>query len=388
MGAVSIIEGDCSTTFGKVTTRPTVKLFVRNPRFYRRCVLGGSLGAADAYRRGEWTTNDLVELIQLFARNRLVLESLGGRMRNIFCGIQRFLHVLKQNTLLGSRRNIAAHYDLSNDFFASFLDDTMTYSGGIFVSPDTNLHDASVEKYDRICRKLRLQPKDEVLEIGTGWGGFAEHAARQYGCHVTSTTISAEQFEYAQKRITNAGLTKRVQLLQQDYRELRGQYDKLISIEMIEAVGDSYLPMYFKQCSKLLRPDGAFVLQAITIPDQRYDRYRKSVDFIQRYIFPGGCLPSLGAISAANGQASDMRLVHLEDFSEHYARTLFLWRERFWKNIDRIRSYGASEEFLRTWDYYFAYCEGGFRERQIGVAQLCFHKPNCTETLSIEPLLS
>ena len=272
----------------------------------------------------------------------------------------------------------------ANDFFALMLDSTMTYSSGVFQDDQDSLEQASVEKYDRICRKLRLTPADRVLEIGTGWGGFAEHAARHYGCQVTTTTISGEQFEYAKRRFQSLAVADRINLLQKDYRDLTGQFDKLVSIEMVEAVGEKYLPQFFAKCSQLLRPDGAMLLQAIGIPEHRYDRYRKSVDFIQQYIFPGGFLPGLGKIMGCLGANTDFRVFHLEEFGSDYAETLAHWRRRFWDRIDEVRRMGFDERFIRTWHYYLCYCEAGFRERQIGVAQIMLTKPECR----CQPILS
>jgi cyclopropane-fatty-acyl-phospholipid synthase len=284
-------------------------------------------------------------------------------------------HRLNRKTRRGSRRNIAAHYDLSNDFYKLFLDETMTYSSGVFNTPDDSMREASIEKYDRLCQKLDLDNTDHVLEIGTGWGGFSIHAAKTYGCRVTTTTISSEQHEFARQRIEQEGLQDRVTLLQKDYRDLTGQYDKLVSIEMIEAVGHEYLPTYFRTCSDRLKPDGLFAFQAITIPDQRYESYRRSVDFIQKYVFPGGFLPSVGALSAAVGKYTDMQWIHFEDFAEHYARTLECWREKLFENIVEVRKLGMKDSFLRLWEFYLCYCEGGFREKQIGVAQILLQKP-------------
>jgi cyclopropane-fatty-acyl-phospholipid synthase len=257
----------------------------------------------------------------------------------------------------------------------------MAYSSGIFPTPGASLRDASVEKFDRVCRKLNLQPSDDVLEIGTGWGGFAIHAAKNYGCHVTTTTISREQLEFARQRIVEAGLASQVTLLQLDYRDLRGQFDKLVSIEMIEAVGYQFLDDYFRQCSRLLRPHGSLVLQAIVMPERGYGQYRKSVDFIQRYIFPGGCLPSLGAILASIGRATDLRFVHAEDFAPHYAETLRRWRQSFHMRLEDVRRLGYSEQFIRLWNYYLCYCEAAFEERHVGVLHIQLDKPQCRRDL-------
>jgi len=284
-------------------------------------------------------------------------------------------HWCRRNTRAGSKRNIAAHYDLSNEFFSLMLDPTMTYSSGIFDRPGMTLEQASIEKYDRICRRIDLRPGDHLLEIGTGWGGFAEHAVRNYGCRVTTTTISEEQYAYAAQRFRAAGIGRRINLLRHDYRDLSGTFDKLVSIEMIEAVGESFLPGYFEKCSRLLKPDGLFCLQAITIPDHRYASYRRSVDFIQQYIFPGGFLPSVGAIARCVGDRTDFRFLQLEDFGPDYAETLARWRHNFWREIPKVKALGFDKRFIRTWHYYLCYCEAGFHERQIGVAQILLSKP-------------
>ncbi len=291
--------------------------------------------------------------------------------------LRRMLHWLNRNSPDGSRRNIAAHYDLGNDLFALFLDDTMAYSCGVFEREDATLHEAQVAKFERVCRRLRLSPSDHLLEIGTGWGGFALHAASRYGCRVTTTTISREQHDWARERIRAAGLSDRVTLLLDDYRDLRGRYDKLVSIEMIEAVGHQFLDTYTAQCSRLLEPHGAMLLQAITIRDQIYEEALESVDFIQRYIFPGSFIPSVTAIADSVRRATDMKVFHLEDIGPHYATTLRRWRERFFERIDDVRRLGYSEQFVRMWDFYLCYCEGGFLERQLGDVQMLLTKPRC-----------
>ena len=369
-GCITVIDGDFRKTFGDRSADLHAVIQINDVRFYRAVALGGSMGAGESYRDGYWSCDDLVALIQIFSRNMQASSDLGGFWNALLDLGRRVTHRINRNTRTGSRRNISAHYDLSNDFYALFLDETMTYSSGVFPDPDSSMQDASVEKYDRICRKLRLTPNDEVLEIGTGWGGFAQHAVTHYGCRVTTTTISKEQHDYARQRFVTQGIDDRVTLLLSDYRELSGQYDKLVSIEMVEAVGHEYFDTFFAQCSSLLKPEGLFALQAITIPDQRYDGYLRTVDFIQKYIFPGGCLPSLGAITRSVGRVTDMQFAHVEDFAEHYAQTLNCWRERFHANLDSIRELGMTEDFLRLWEYYLCYCEGAFREKQIGVSQL------------------
>ena len=362
------------------------RIEVRDPRFYRHLAFGGSLGAAEAYLRGYWTCDNLVDLVRIFCRNAAASASLESGPARALNAAAAVAHRLRRNTLPGSRRNIAAHYDLGNEFFALFLDETMAHSCGIFPRAESSLAEASLAKFDRICRKLALNAGDHVLEIGCGWGGFALHAARHFGCRVTAATISRKQYEYAREKVANAGLENRVSIVCEDYRALQGSYDKLVSVEMIEAVGHQYFDAYFRACAQRLKPEGLMLLQAIVIPDQRYDRYRRSADFIQRYIFPGGCLPSLGAICGSVGRATDFRLVHLEDLTPHYAHTLAAWRQRLQGNLERARALGLSEEFLRTWDFYFCYCEGGFRERLIGDVQILLAKPGCRQPAILPPL--
>jgi len=365
-------------TFGDVLAEdPSIELHVRDPRFYRRLALGGSVGAAEAYFRGHWDCDRLVELLQLFCRETTVSESVERGLARWTAFAQRFARRLQRNTLGGSRRNIAAHYDLGEDFFSLFLDETMAYSCGVFPDRLSSLREASLAKFDRVCRRLQLSDEDHVVEIGSGWGGFAVYAAEEYGCRVTTTTISQRQYEFTRRRIQEKRLEDRVTVLCQDYRNLTGQFDKLVSIEMIEAVGYEYFDTYFRTCSELLKPDGMMFLQAITIPDQQFRRYIRSNDPIKHYIFPGGCLPSLGAIFQSLGRATDMRPVYMEDLTTHYARTLQLWRQRFRANLDKAPSLGFSEEFLRLWEFYFCYCEAGFRERKIGEVQLLLRKPRC-----------
>jgi cyclopropane-fatty-acyl-phospholipid synthase len=289
--------------------------------------------------------------------------------------LRKLIHAVNRNTKSGSRRNIAAHYDLGNDFFRLFLDDTLMYSSAIFETPETSLKEASIAKLDLICRKLQLKPTDHLVEIGTGWGGFALHAAANYGCRITTTTISQNQFGLAQERIREAGLADRVTLLLEDYRELKGQYDKLVSIEMIEAVGHHYYDSFFRQCASLLKPDGAMLLQAITIADQQFASARDEVDFIKRYIFPGSCIPAITPLLQAATRASDLKLVHLEDIGPHYATTLNHWRQNFFKNIEEVRKLGYPDPFIRMWEFYLTYCEGGFIERVLGDVHMLFMKP-------------
>lgn len=354
---------------------PCIEIYIDDARFFRYLIFGGSLGAAEAFIRGFWTCNDLVGLIQLFCRNSDVASGLDGKANAMFRAFAKFGHWLRKNNPSGSRRNISAHYDLGNEFFSLFLDETMAYSCGVFSRPGGSLEEASIEKFDRICRKLQLGPDDHLLEIGSGWGGFAIHAARRFGCRVTAATISQKQFEFTKNRIAEAGLDARVTVLCEDYRSLTGTYDKIVSVEMIEAVGYDFFDVFFGVCSRRLKPDGMMLLQAIVIPDQRFDRYRRSVDFIQRYVFPGGCLPSLGSICRSLGRSTDLQICHLEDITAHYVETLGHWRRNFMANLEHVRNQGFSEEFIRTWDFYFGYCEGGFCERAIGDVQIVLVKP-------------
>ena len=355
-------------------------LVVAHPGFYRALALGGELGAARAYMDGQWQSSQLTELFRVLLRNTELLDGLEGNFAAVAGAVSRLRHLLNRNTRAGSQRNIHAHYDLGNDFFALFLDPTRTYSCGIFEQPAATLEQASIAKLDRICRKLALEPKDRVVEIGAGWGSFAIHAASRYGCHVTTTTISKEQFDYARARAREFKLEDRVTLLRSDYRDLHGKFDKLVSIEMIEAVGHDYLPDFFAKCAQLLHPHGAMLIQAITMPDQRYAQYLKSSDFIRRYVFPGSCVPSLSAMVDAMRKATDLSLAHLEDIGPHYATTLKSWRQRFVQNLDSVRELGYPLEFQRMWLYYLHYCEAGFAERYLGTLQLLFQKPRCGMT--------
>ena len=326
---------------------------------------------------GDWTCDNLTGLIRIILQNQEVFLNLDRGWARLTAPLHKVFHFLNRNTLEGSRRNIAAHYDLGNEFYALFLDETLTYSCGVFENEKSTLADASRAKYDRICRKLFLRPDDRVIEIGTGWGGFAIHAASRYGCRVTTTTISPRQHELARKRLQEAGLGDRVEVLLQDYRALRGKFDRLVSIEMIEAVGHQFLNAFFRSCSDLLKEDGMMALQAITIPDQVFDRHKRSVDFIKRYIFPGSCIPSVEAICRAVAEVTDLRLFHLEDITPHYARTLRTWRERFFHRLPEVRDQGFSDSFIRMWEFYLCYCEASFTERYNGDVQMIFTKPLC-----------
>ncbi|KZC21414.1 MULTISPECIES: SAM-dependent methyltransferase [Rhodanobacter] len=352
-----------------------IQLRVLDAEFYRAVARNGSVGAGESYMDGHWRCDDLVGLIQLLLHNRDLLDGMESGLARLGGMAMRAWHALRRNTRDGSRRNIAAHYDLGNDFFGLFLSRDLMYSSALWTDPTDTLETASARKLERICRKLDLQPTDRVIEIGTGWGGFALYAATHYGCHVTTTTISREQHALASARIAAAGLGDRVTLLLKDYRDLDGQYDKLVSIEMVEAIGAAYLDVYFEKLGRLLKPDGLALLQAITIEDHRYAQALKSVDFIKRHVFPGSFIPSINALLAAKTRASDLALTRLEDFGSSYALTLQAWRERFMAKLPQVRAQGFDERFIRMWEFYLAYCEGGFRERSIGVAHLLLAKP-------------
>ena len=346
-----------------------------SPRFFRTLVTRGALGAAESYLDGEWVSDDLTDLFRVLLRNETVLQSFRSPLTMLSRAMNRLRHFRNRNSRDGSRRNIHEHYDLGNSFFSLFLDPTMMYSSALFPSEQASLEEASLEKVDRVCRTLQLSPEDHVLEIGTGWGTFAIHAARKYGCRVTTTTISEEQYRMATQRVQDEGFSDRITILKQDYRDLEGQYDKLVSIEMIEAVGQEYLPEYFATCDRLLKENGAMMIQVITMPEQRYERYRNSVDFIQKYIFPGGFLPSVSVMQDCIAKRTSMRMIELMDFGMHYARTLRLWNERFHERLDEVRALGFDDRFIRMWRYYLCYCEAAFLERAIGVCQVMWAKP-------------
>lgn len=374
-GCVRFVDGQTTEIFGDANSRLQSTVTVNDAGVYQRMLTGGSLGAAESYLDGDWDCDNLTNLVRVFARNLDLSDQHDRGPLAFFSRLTaKALHWFNRNTKAGSRRNIEAHYDLGNDFFKLFLDETMMYSSAIFEDPSMTLAQASTAKLDRICRKLQLSPSDHVIEIGTGWGGFAHHAAANYGCRVTTTTISKQQHAWAIDRINAAGLEDRVELLLEDYRDLTGRYDKLVSIEMIEAVGAKFHDTYFKKCESLLKSDGVMALQGIVMPEQRYDSYLKSVDFIQKYIFPGGSLPSVAAIGQSVAKTTDMRVLHVEDIAPHYAQTLREWRRRFFERIDDVRAQGYPERFIRMWDYYFCYCEAAFEERVVGTVQMLLAK--------------
>ncbi|PYC44514.1 SAM-dependent methyltransferase [Pseudomonas soli] len=335
----------------------------------------GSIGAGEAYIHGYWRSPDLALVTRLFVANLDVLDALEGGLARLGRPALRLLHRLNRNNRSGARRNILAHYDLGNTLFEQLLDPTMMYSAAQFEYPGQSLEQAQQHKLERICQKLELSAQDHLLEIGCGWGSLAIHAATRHGCRVTTTTLSHAQYTYTLQRVKDLGLEQRVTVLCDDYRDLTGTFDKLVSIEMIEAVGHRYLPVYFRQCASLLKPDGLMLLQAITIRDQRYARARRSVDFIQRYIFPGGALPSLSVLLDTASRRTALNLVHLEDFGVDYAITLGHWRDNLRQARGTLADLGYDETFQRLWEFYLCYCQGGFEERAIGVAQLLWAAP-------------
>jgi cyclopropane-fatty-acyl-phospholipid synthase len=381
-GRLRLLADGREWRFGaELAGEPAAVVRVHDARTFPELAFGGAIGAAEAYALGLWDADDLTAAMRVLLRNRGVLADLETGAARLQAPLRRMLHSLNRNTRDGSRRNIAAHYDLGNEFFALWLDESLMYSSAVFPSAAATFQEAQAAKNELICRKLRLERGDRLLEIGTGWGGFALHAAARYGCRITSVTISREQHELASRRIREAGIEDRVEVLLADYRELdpavHGTFDKLVSIEMIEAVGHAYQPVLLRKCAQLLRPSGAMLLQAITIADQHYERARRSVDFIQRHIFPGSCLTSVTRLSAVLTQATDLRIADLEDIGPHYATTLAHWRARFRARRAEIRALGFAESFLRMWEYYFCYCEAGFLERAIGDVQLLLVKPDC-----------
>jgi cyclopropane-fatty-acyl-phospholipid synthase len=378
-GEITVIEDGERHSFGRRSVRCglSATIEVEHPQFWADAAFGGTVGAGESWIRGDWRCDDLTALVRIMVVNRELMNAMDSGLSFVSAPLRRLLHWLNRNSPEGSRRNIAAHYDLGNDLFRLFLDETMAYSCGIFETPQSSLHEASVAKFDAVCRKLDLRPGERLVEIGTGWGGLAVHAARHYGVHVTTTTISREQHDYAADLIAREGLADRVTLLMDDYRDLRGRFDKLVSIEMIEAVGHRYLDTYLGRISSLLEPHGAALIQAITLQDQFYEQSLKSVDFIQRFIFPGSFIPSVNVIVDSARRSTDMKLFHLEDIGPHYATTLRHWRERFFARLPEVRALGYPDEFVRMWEFYLCYCEGGFLERQLGDVHLLLTKPAC-----------
>ena len=371
---IIIKDGKSINKFGKPGNL-SAKINILDTVFYKNIILGGTIGASESFIRGEWSSPNLTNVIRVLARNTEAQDKLENLFTLLSQPFLKVMHKLNENSVRGSKKNISRHYDLSNDFFSLFLDKNMMYSSAIYKSKKTSLDDASTNKLDVICKKLNLKKTDHVIEIGTGWGGFAIYAAKNYGCKVTTTTISIEQYKFAKQKIKEAGLGKKIKVLLKDYRLLKGQYDKLVSIEMIEAVGYQFYDEYFKIIGQLLKNDGEALIQAITIKDQRYSKAIQSVDFIQKYIFPGSCIPSITAIQNSLTSSTDLVINDIRDIGHHYARTLADWRKRFLKNKQEIRKLGFDDKFLRMWLFYFAYCEGGFEEKVISDIHLHITKP-------------
>lgn len=381
-GRLAVFEdGRSVKTFGEISSRNDINasIIINDEEAWQMIVNRGSIGAGEAYMAGYWTSPDLTEVIRLLVRNRDIVNGMDGQ-RSLFARMAlKAVHAMNRNTQEGAKKNISAHYDLSNDFFRLFLDPAMMYSSAVFSHPEQPLAEAAIYKLDTICQQLQLKPSDHLIEIGTGWGGMAIHAAKHYGCRVTTTTISQEQFDFAKTRIENEGLSDRITLLLKDYRELEGQYDKLVSIEMIEAVGAEFQQTYFETCNRLLKPGGKALIQAITISENIYQQYLNDTDFIRQYIFPGGCLPTIARMRQLTRDHTDLELVAVSDITQDYALTLRHWRQRLLFNSKQVMALGFDITFLRMWEFYLCYCEGGFLEWNghsdgIGTHQLLFCK--------------
>jgi cyclopropane-fatty-acyl-phospholipid synthase len=364
-GRLVLHEPQGEFNFGDPAGKVEVHVTVDDPAFYAELAFGGSVGAGESYMLGHWRTNDLTALMRLLLRNRAALDRMETGFAILAAPLRIAAHWLHRNTRAGSRRNISAHYDLGNEFFRLFLDDTLMYSCALFERPGMTLAEASTAKLESVCQQLQLGPHDHVLEIGTGWGGFALYAAGRFGCRVTTTTLSPNQHALALERIRAAGLQDRVTVLLKDYRDLDGTYDKIASIEMIEAVGHQYYGEFFRCCAERLAPGGKMLLQAITISERRYEQARREVDFIKRYIFPGCCIPSVSALAKAVSDSGHLDIVSLDDIGPHYATTLRHWRRNFLSNLPHVRELGLPESFIRMWEFYLCYCEAGFAERAL-----------------------
>lgn len=379
-GHIQLIDGQQMHDFGQPDATLKAVVTVRSPSFYSSVAFAGSTGAGEAYFHGDWDCDNLTSLMRILLINRQLLDTMDSGLGKLMAPLNKLLHWFNRNNRQGSQRNIAAHYDIGNSLFELMLDSNMMYSSAVYSEQHNTLELAATHKLDLICQKLNLDENDQVIEIGTGWGGFAIHAARHYGCHVTTTTISQQQYNFARQRIKQLGLEHKISLLQQDYRDLSGQYDKLVSIEMIEAVGQENLDNYFGKCCELLKPEGMLCIQAITIADQRYTQALREVDFIQKYIFPGGSLPSITAMAHSLTRSTDMLIYQLDDIGADYARTLRDWRERFFQHESQIRELGYNEAFIRLWEFYLCYCEGGFMERAISTVHLLATRPDFRQT--------
>ena len=379
LGFIELKDGSNTFIFGDKSDSLKTSITIHSQEFYVLLGSGGTMGVSEAYMAGYWSSSDLVALLRIVLKNRSVLDSLDSGIAKLIQPVNKQIHKSRQNTLRGSKSNILAHYDLSNEFYSLWLDSTMTYSCGYFNNKDSSLKDASIEKIDRICRKLKLSKEDSLLEIGTGWGSFSAHAAENYGCSIVTTTISDAQYRYADKLFKEKNLSSKIQLLNMDYRKLDGEYDKIVSIEMIEAVGYQFIPAYLHKIDSLLKSNGKAVIQGITYNDQSFENYKNSVDFIKKYIFPGSCLISLSQVLDVIKIQTSMALVDMEDITIHYAETLKCWRENFFKVLPDIKKLGFSDSFIRMWEFYFVFCEAGFLERNIGDVQLVFAKEDARD---------
>jgi cyclopropane-fatty-acyl-phospholipid synthase len=353
----------------------------RPNEFYKKTVLFGDVGFSEAYMDGDWDTDNITNVLSWFLLNVDSGPSTSGskeykphiKLMNFF---NRMYHLYRSNTVEGSKRNIVEHYDLGNEFYKLFLDKTMTYSSAYFQKDEISLEEAQVAKYEALCKHLYLKKEHHLLEIGSGWGGFSLHVAKKYGCRITTITISDEQFAYAKELFKREGVDHLIEIKMLDYRKLEGKFDRIVSIEMLEAVGDKYLDTYFEKCQSVLKPDGLLALQVITSPDSRYEEFKTGIDFIQKHIFPGSLLPSIGRINTAINRTGEMHLYHMHDMGSSYVKTLHSWLEMFDKNIAQVRALGFGEKFIRTWRYYLSYCEAAFKMRNISVVQLVYTRPN------------
>lgn len=374
-GDITVVEGNQRLRFGEEHAELKTVITVVDPAFYQKLVMSGSVGGGEAYIYGWWRCDNLTALVRIFALNLTALDKLDSAITRLGRPLLKLLNWRNRNSKTQAKKNIAAHYDLGNDMYRLFLDDSMMYSSAVYPEPSANLASAQQHKLQLICQRLQLKATDHLLEIGTGWGSMAIYAAQHYGCSVTTTTISQQQYDYAKARIEALGLQDKITLLLNDYRDLQGEYDKLVSIEMIEAVGEDYLDTYFAKCASLLKPDGLMVLQAITIVDQRYQQYVREVDFIKRYVFPGGCLPSISRMTDAISRKTDLVVRQLQDIGFDYARTLKDWCDNFMHARDKVHQLGYDDNFVRLWHFYLCYCEGGFRERATSAVHLVLSKP-------------
>lgn len=370
-------RGQVVARFGRDTSDLNAEIDIQKPHFFRRFLLGGSIGAAELFLDESWITPNLTHVIQLFARNLPALDAAEAKLSWVLLPMQKIQHWRRNNSKRQAKENISAHYDLGNNLYKAFLDPALQYSSAVYPHEDASLAEAQQYKLKRLCDSLELTADDHLLEIGTGWGGLAVFAAKHYGCRVTTTTISEEQHAYTKELVEREGLSDKITLLKKDYRDLEGQFDKLVSVEMIEAVGRKYMATFFKTCSRLLKPQGKMALQAITIADQRMRSYANSVDFIQKYIFPGGFLPSLTMMAEMFTKHTDMVVRNVDDIGFDYAKTLEDWRINFNRAHPQLKQYGYDERFGRLWNYYLCYCEGGFLERTVSAVQLVATKPQC-----------